>query len=125
MYLSDTEVMETEHVMAEDTGFSSQDRETLIIVKVELGHIRELMTGIVDRLLVLEKDHVRNEQIRALEIDVDALRDQKLSRDDLRLMDLKVIKNKVDSLDRYRWFERGVVAAAIVLGEVVLHVLFK
>lgn len=124
-----------------ESGFTSQDRKTLITVEVELGHVRELLFGLADRTAVLEKVHVTREELRAVEIDIDTLRADKAEKAELKALalskadksddmktvstDLRGLREDIETLQRWRWFERGIVAAVIGLGEFVIHFLVK
>lgn len=121
-----------EATLNEDTGyFTNTDRKTLITVEVELGHVRELLTGLAERLVVLERDHVTQSQIRTIEVDVDELRAEKADKGilaELRVVKKELeeanngLKEEIKELQKWRWFERGIVASVIALGELLVHI---
>lgn len=129
----------------ESSGFTPEDRKLLIRSEVKLEHIGDLLESVTERTVVLEKGHVTREELRAVEIDIDTLRMDKADKAELRGMDLrklnvsefgkeeikalnqdiKGLRKDIEDLIRQRWFERGIVVAAMALGELILHVVFN
>lgn len=117
-----------------DTGFTGEDRETLITVKVNLANTVTLLTGLTERIALIEKEYVHREQMRQVEIDIDELRAAKADKIDLRHLEssksssfdqltgrLERMRHDVEMLVRWRWFERGTIAAIFIAGELYLR----
>jgi uncharacterized protein YdeI (BOF family) len=120
------------------SGFTGEDRKTLITVEVQMGNIMQALSSLSGRTAVLEKEHVTRDEFRAAEIDIDDLRVNKANvtdvkalsigkadKDETLLLEVKKLREQIEELQRWRWFERGVVATIISLGEFIMHKIFK
>lgn len=115
----------------DETGFTGEDRKTLITVDVSLRHVGDLLSSVTDRMVIVEKEYVHREELRAVEIDIDELRVGKADKVDLRHVEssrlaildhltnrVTKMEHNIEALIRWRWFERGIVFTIFVAGEI-------
>lgn len=86
-------------------GFTAQDREVLITVKVQLGYLQETVSNAVGRIAKLEETRLTSRDIEELMADTDTLREEK--------KDLEV---RVTALERWQW---KVIGASAAVGAIV------